>query len=87
MKYILLPIGRFLLVFFAMFFFPIILLFAGVLFLWDFKKQKFVDVWDAWFKEVVVQNNVVSIGEKFYYYKTPIDYLCLKKSYKIKYGV
>lgn len=84
MKYILLPIGRFLLVVFSMLFLPFVLFFEGLLFLWDFKKQRMIDVWNAWFGNFVVQPDEVKEGEKYWYYKNPVDYLCRKKSYKIK---
>jgi hypothetical protein len=84
MKYMLLPIGRLLFVLIALFFAPFIYFFEGLLALWHWDKKYIGDVTKCYTDNFVVQPDEVKEGQQYWYYKNPVDYLCRKKSYKIK---
>jgi hypothetical protein len=82
MKYIILPVLKFLFVVFALLFFPVSYLCGMLLSFWHWDMYYISEACDCYFKGFVKECIIdKKVGEKYYVYMTPWDYLISKKTF------
>lgn len=84
MKFVINPVVRVLFVIIVFIMLPIIYIGEGMLSLWFWDKKHICAVNDCLTKHFIAQDESVNIGEKYWVYKTPLDYILNRKSYRVK---
>ncbi len=84
MKYIIIPIVRFLYVLIAFLFAPFLFCVFAIGALWDWDKVYFKNFGLLFTENFECESRIVNIGEQFYIYRNPWDFLIKKKTYRTR---